>query len=708
MFEFFTTTKLPSSPTKPSIVFLYVLLAYAFGVGVRFLLAIEAYKHPEFLINNDVIPLWTADAGLYGYYAKTILAGIPLPLDSEHMLGHLIALCVKTTGSNIDRVMFYAPAFFASLIVVPIVLIMAVYHQARVGFLAALITTIGFNYYYRTHLGYVDTDILIYTLMLLTFFSIIASLELKNINYAVIGFFSTIFLIEWYHSSKPLIFGFLALYVLLIAIYDRKKIENYFILIILAVPLVAVLFYFKIIFVAIILFLFRYLNYKKIILDYRILLILGFVFAIAFVVLNNPEVYYSRILDYLHKKDFLEFTDVTGKTFKIATTLKTVAESTGSSFWDVINTTSGNIFVYLFGLFGLMLLSIQNKTALVLWSFIILGLLSIWLGVRFTTFAVPVIAIGLSFGIFWVSYVLSQKYQKLYAGILQLAGGLVVLSYCLWYVLSYNHVLRPVLLSDEIQAFSKIDVPLKNNDYVVSWWDNGWPLWYFTFLNTMIDNGKNSHDTFIVSSILLNPIPQATSNMTRYFFERYHAMPNKSQSVVPYISEKESLIEILETVKKQTFIVPNKTFDIYFFLNDALIDKLPVMKQFTFMDKMSQNFNGLLLYSQLSKSFTLKDQFVFGLDFKVDRKTGTIIGQDGKVGKISGLFVSNGDKFQFQKFHKDADYNIIVYKNRDILIVDNYYLNSFFIKAFILNNFDSSLFECVSQTENSKIFKLKE
>jgi len=243
MFEFFTTTKLPSSPTKPSIVFLYILLAYAFGVGIRFLLAIEAYKHPEFLINNDVIPLWTADAGLYGYYAKTILAGIPLPLNSEHMLGHLVALCVKITGSNIDRVMFYAPAFFAPLIVVPIVLIMDVYQQTRIGFLAALIATIGFNYYYRTHLGYVDTDILIYTLMLLTFFSIIASLELKNINYAVIGFFSTIFLIEWYHSAKPLIFGFLALYVLLIAIYDRKKIENYFILMILAVSLVSFPFY---------------------------------------------------------------------------------------------------------------------------------------------------------------------------------------------------------------------------------------------------------------------------------------------------------------------------------------------------------------------------------------------------------------------------------------------------------------------------------
>jgi len=708
MFEFLTTTKIPSQPTKTYTVFTYILLAYLFGLGIRVLLAIEAYKHPEFLIDNHVIPLWTADAGLYGYYAKTILAGIALPFDTEHMLGHLVAFCVTLTGLPVDVVMFYLPAFFAPLIVVPIVLTMALYQQALTGFLAALVATIGFNYYYRTHLGYVDTDILIYTLVLLIFFSIIASLELKNINYAVIGFFSTNSLKEWYHSGTPLIFGFLALYVLLMAIYDRKKIENYFILMILAISLVSVALYLKIIFVGAVLFGFHYLTHKKILLDYRILLIVGIISGVLLIGFNEPSLYYSRIMDYLHKEDFLVFSDITGKTFKVATTLKTVAESSGTSLLDVINATSGNVFVYLFSLLGLVVLTIQKRTALFLWPFIILGVLSVWLGIRFTTFAVPVAAIGLSFGIFWTAYFLAQRYQKLNTVFIKLLGSMAVLSYCLWYVVSYNHLLKPVFLRDEIQAFQKINVPIKNPDYVVSWWDNGWPLWYFTFLNTMIDNGKNTHDTFVVSSILLNPNPQATSNMTRYFYERYSALQNKSESVLTHIAQKEKILEVLETLKKRTFVMPEKTFDIYFFLNDALINKLPVIKQFSLMDHSMQNENGLLLYSQLSKPFTLKDQFIFGLDFKVDRKTGTIIGQDGKVGKISGLFISNGDKFQFQKFHKEADYNIIVYKNKDILIVDNYYLNSFFIKAFVLNNFDYSLFELVSQTENSKIFKLKE
>jgi len=674
---------------------------------VRLLLAFEAYRHPEFLLDNYIIPLWTADAGLYGYYAKSILAGISLPFDAEHMLGHLIAISVTVTGLTIDQVIFYLPAFFAPLITIPIVLIMATYHQAHIGFLAALIAPIAFNYYYRTHLGYVDTDILIYTLLLIIFFSIIVSLEFQNINYVVIGFFSTIFLIEWYHSSMSLIFGFLALYVLLTIIYDIKKIETYFIFAILVISLVPVPLYLKIIFVLIILGLFHYLNVKKIIIDYRILIFVGFVISVVVIVLSHPEAYYSRILDYIHKQDFLEFSDITGQSFKISTTLKIVAESTGASFWDVMDATSGNSVVYFLALFGLMVLSFQNKTALFLWSFIILGLLSMWLGIRFTTFAVPIVAIGLAFFIFWIAHFLSLKYPKINAKFLKVFGGILVLSYCLWHVVSYNYVLKPVFLSDEIKAFKTINVPLKNQDYVVTWWDNGWPLWYFTFLNTMIDNGKNSHDTFVVSSILLSPSFQTASNMTRYFYEHYHAMSDKSQSVVTSISKQENFVEVLEALKMQTCELPNKTFEIYFFLNDSLINKLPVIKQFSFMEKVSQHSNGLLLYSQLSKSFNMKDQFVFGLDFKIDRRTGTIISQDGKIGKISGLFVSNGDKFQFQKFHKDANYNVIIYKNKDILIVDNYYLNSFFVKAFMLNSFDSSLFERVSQTENSKIFKLK-
>ena len=52
------------------------------------------------------------------------------------------------------------PAFFGSLIVIPIVLIGKSIGQIEVGFIAALIASIAWSYYNRTMVGYYDTDLL--------------------------------------------------------------------------------------------------------------------------------------------------------------------------------------------------------------------------------------------------------------------------------------------------------------------------------------------------------------------------------------------------------------------------------------------------------------------------------------------------------------------------------------------------------------------
>lgn len=158
--------------------------------------------------------------------------------------------------------------------------------------------------------------------------------------------------------------------------------------------------------------------------------------------------------------------------------------------------------------------------------------------------------------------------------------------------------------------------------------------------------------------------------------------------------------------KDMTF--PKESFKIYYFFNDELIDKLPTIAKFSHISLFPKRKDELLLYSKLSKPFSFKDRFLYGIHFKFDRKTGMIMDRHGRKGRVGNFFISNGEKFQFQRFYKNANYNIILYKNKYLLIVDDYYLNSFFIKAFILNKFDSDLFELISKTDHSKIFKLKE
>ena len=221
--------------TKTITIVISIIAAYIFSFLSRLTLLSEAMKHPEYVFNGKIIPIWTADAGYVGAHAKRLLAGEYVPFDNEHMAGHLIAWMSSLSGLPVDTVMFYAPALLASLIVVPVVLIMALYRLTLTGMLAAMFASIGFNYYFRTHLGYADTDMLNFFFVFMLLYSMIAVAEKRSFAYGWIGFAAVMFLSLWYHSYQPLIVGILPFYVGYILVFDRKNIAHYFALVLFVI-----------------------------------------------------------------------------------------------------------------------------------------------------------------------------------------------------------------------------------------------------------------------------------------------------------------------------------------------------------------------------------------------------------------------------------------------------------------------------------------
>ncbi len=69
------------------------------------------------------------------------------------------------------------PAFFASLIVIPLVLIGQSINRIEVGFIAALVGSIAHSYYNRTMVGYYDTDLLNIVLPVVLLWSLIWAIK---------------------------------------------------------------------------------------------------------------------------------------------------------------------------------------------------------------------------------------------------------------------------------------------------------------------------------------------------------------------------------------------------------------------------------------------------------------------------------------------------------------------------------------------------
>ena len=138
----------------------YIISSYLFAVAIRSLLYFQVADIDNYWFEGHIIPIWTPDAGLYGYYANLILAGNDYPFISKLMPSHLIAMLVNLTGISIDTLMFWLPAFLSSIIVIPIIMIAHAFHLGTLGFMAALIGSISANYYTRSYLGCMDTDTL--------------------------------------------------------------------------------------------------------------------------------------------------------------------------------------------------------------------------------------------------------------------------------------------------------------------------------------------------------------------------------------------------------------------------------------------------------------------------------------------------------------------------------------------------------------------
>ena len=421
----------------------------------------------------------------------------------------------------------------------------------------------------------------------------------------------------------------------------------------------------------------------------------------AIVIVGNSPHYYHRIVDYWHKKTFTDFTDVTGMHYQVAASLRGISEAIGIPITHVMQAISGSIVLFVLGAAGVVLLAFYKRSSLLMWEMLFLGLGATALGVRFTTFAIPVIAIGLFFGLF----ALLPRVLPARKNIPVFVAASGILAFTAWVMLSYNAILRPVYLSDEAAALAKLEKIGSADDFVLAWWDDGWLLWYVTGKRTVIDNGKHDVDNFLVAKIFFSANPYLSANMSRYFLEAYAKAYNR-ESIVTRVAQTEDMQKLLRQLSQPA---PSKqgTFDIYYYFDDTLIEKLPAIAAFAKISGYDPFANEILSYTYLAKPFQPQDLYVNGKGFVFDRRSGIIRTTDGQQGQVGRLIISDGKRQQVQRFFRDADYNLIVYKNKYVLMVSDAYLNTFVIKGLILNQFDPNLFELIDATENGKILRLK-
>jgi len=684
-------------------VLLYIIFAYLFSVVIRYIWVYQFKDFSEFYWNNQLM-INTND----GYYFATVVKNLlfssnqpnqilPLALDTYPGTIYSIYFLAKILPFSLDTIILYAPAFISSLIVIPIILILRLFKLTFVGFLSALLASITWSFYNRTMIGYFDTDMYALVFPMFILYFMIRFFVKNEFLSSFIATIITAFYVVFYPQGYAAIGALFVMSIVYGGFTLRKEKSFYLAIILFSISLIEIALILKVILLSIVYFSSFKVNIKQKYLIYTALLSLA-IFAIFSDV-------YSLILS---KINWYTTTGIEGKSIHFYDVAQTIREAGKIPFETFANRISGSIITFILGVIGYIVLVFKKREFLLFLPLIAIGFFAYIGGLRFTVYAIP----AMSIGAVYLFYFIFDKFihNELTRNILILAVAILMIYPNIKHIIGYK--VPTVFTKQEVTVLDKLRQISNPKDYTLTWWDYGYPIWYYSNTNTLIDGGKHHRDNFIISEILTTNSPQETLNLARLSVEKYEKEKLGYAPIATELFKDKNPNQFLKELKKDDFKLPRKTRDIYLYLPNRMLNIFPTIDLFSNIDLENGNkkYN---TFFYISKNFRENSQLLdLGNGIALNKKNSML-----RLGRsqipLNSITITEYDKSgKLQVFKKElypqSNIFMIVMKNyHQILVLDKRMYNSTFVQMFVLEKYDKDLFEPVIMTPLVKVFKLK-
>ncbi len=771
-----------------------IVLAYAFSFAIRLIWVFQFQDNASFLWNNELM-INTNDGYFFASGVQEALSGLHQPNPRvfgvwDYGVIFFTTLLVKLTPMSLETATLYAPSIFSSMVVIPMILIARLYKQTMWGFFAALLGSITWSYYNRTMTGYYDTDMFsAMAPMFILYFLMKSTVDLK-LKTALFAGLMIIFYPFLYDQGQAIVYAIGIIYGLYMLLFHREDKITYQSLILVFISLfpisldkpMAYLVH-SILLVGIYLFL------KPDSLDKKKLMIGAGVAFFAFLFFGDVfALIWGKIASYTIKgteEGSLHFYAVN----------QTVREAGKIPFETFANRTSGSIFGVIIALLGYVVLVFRRPVFILALPLIGIGIFSLWGGLRFTVYAVPIAAMSAVYLFFYIYSKLKDDKDKVF-----LLIGSVITSFLTTFfslvnqniiphkvnaieafssvsaflgsnlknlflldfdkvsISSYNliiliflvillivmillikeklfklnrlifvslftilllipnitHIIGykvpTVLNKTEVQDLVQLNEIADSKDYTLTWWDYGYPVWFYSDTSTLIDGGKHNQDNFIISKIMQTPSPQLAANLSRLAVETY--VDSNYSIVADKIFKDKDANLLLAELETSDYTLPSKTRDIYLYLPYRMLNIFPTVMVFGNLDLTTGK---ALRRPQFYPTRALSSKegiiaFANGIIF--DAKKGEItIG--GKKRSVKNFIVTQNTKddriaLQSQFYHGDGEYVVVYMKSYGrFVVMDAETFRSMYVQMFMLGKYDKNLFELIVSSSYSRIYKIK-
>lgn len=707
---------------------IYIIIAFIFSIAIRMIWVYQFSGTEQFKFNNQFM-INTNDGYVFAEGSRDIISGFHQINDRSPMntvwdaCSNLTTIIYKFLPFSFESVIFYMPAFFASLLVIPIILIGRSIGKLEVGFIAALIASIAWSYYNRTMVGYYDTDFLNIVFPTFLLWSLIWAIKTQEDKYLLFTALDIIAYRWWYPQSYSLEFAFFGLVSAYVLYQYIKKEDFKYNLTLVTFMMFAMMGLDGLTRFIIVISLFMVLKFKReLVLKY-----LYYLFGLSLVLFMTTGGF-DPIWGQLKSYVFKDAISIVGDDLKLHffSVIHTIREAGKIPFETFANRISGHTITFIISIIGYVWLAFKHRIMLLGLPMIGLGFLAYSGGLRFTIYSVPVLALGVGFMIVKLSNMVKNNYAK-YSVMALLTIAVLVPN--IQHVINYK--VPTVFIKDEVVVLDKLKKIASREDYVVGWWDYGYPIRYYADVKTLSDGGKHSGSVnFPTSFVLTHPQTEA-SKMLRLdveYTEKRFAInvinkeidenntnyikwenTNIAQMTLDYdFKDTNNFLTSLETDIK----LPKKTRAVYLYLPNRMMNIYPTVILFSNIDLMT-GIKGKQPFFYKSTNFKENETFIdLGRGIKIEKQTGKLVVGNNKVNLkrfVKTAYDKKGKlQTQVQNINPSGNLNVIFMSNyKQFVVVEDSVYNSLYFQLFVLESYDKSLFEPTILTPLAKVYKLK-
>ena len=769
------------SKVSTGVFLLLMMAAYLFGIGMRtvwvdFASGSEGYRW------KDQITINTNDGYYWAEGARDILAGSHEAGDRspvDQPISRLTALLAKVLPFSFETIILYMSSFLGSLLVIPLMLLGRETGRDDVGFIAALLGVIAWSYYNRTMVGYYDTDMLTIVLPTFILWGITASILHKRNRYMALTSLFFVLYGAWYASAKPLELAFLAIIAIYTVVFERHERTNYKLMLFVSFALLPIGWLLQSILIVLG---FVFFHFGKARAD-RATIALLVVSVAAYGAMGGFGAIWYYIEAYLLRDTLAQKGQMDLHYYAVN---KTVRESGRIAFDLFANRISGHPITFLASLAGYLLFALRYRIMWLALPMLGLGFLAMGGGLRFTVYAVPVMALGAGYLIVYAATEAPRRYLpgaaialsllyaamkfnyiaryidgsegivsgmvKLYSSgalapdfgeliaymaiflaflVLAVTGERLAKKICerlyallllaLVLVPNISHIYSydvPVVFSDkEIAVLDRLGKIADREDYVLAWWDYGYPIRYYANVKTVVDGGKHNGGANFPISFVLSEAQLPSANMARLVTE-YTENVNSWGASGSYLEKMMADRNItdpdifLELLSDKDFTLPPKTREVYYYLPMRMLNILPTVAIFSSIDLKSGKVEKESFFYMADRIVRSGDRLILGKNVLFDMKKG-VLGFGKHILPINRFVIAVTDKsgkvdLKENIYDRRSNVYILFMPSYNRLVVmDRKLYESAYVQMFVLGRYDKELFEPVIITPWAKVYRLK-